>query len=263
VARDVVCAHSGQRDTAAAIRELKAGLTGMEPVAIVFFCSGQHDGLRIEKELKAFAPMAEVIGCTTSGEYTDKAYTQGGVALMALSHAKVARCAASLAEFDKGPSVEDSIHAAASRIAQKLQIDMREVDPERWVGIVLHEGLKGNEEEVNAVLGHIAPFLSYLGASAGDNLVLKETRVFHDGRESNCGSVLLLMELAVPYTIVKTCSFEPTSTVMRIGRVQGRVVYEIEGQPAVPTYAAKVGVTPEQLDHPVFMANPLGLMIDG
>jgi hypothetical protein len=263
VARDVVCTHSSQRDTEAAIRELKAGLIGTEPVAIFFFCSGQHDGVRIQKELKALSPMAEVIGCTTSGEYTDKAYTQGGVAVMALSHAKVTRCAATLAEYDKGESVEAAVHSATKRIAQKLQIDMREVDPDRWVGIVLHEGLKGNEEEVNELLGHVAPFLSYLGASAGDNLVLKETRVFYEGRESNCGSVLLLMEMAVPYTIVKTCSFEPTSTVMHIGRVEGRVVYEIDGQPAVPTYAAKVGVKPEQLDHPIFMGNPLGLMIEG
>jgi hypothetical protein len=263
VARDVVCTHSSQRNTPEAIRELRAGLAGIEPVAIFFFCSANHDGISIQKELKEFAPMAEVIGCTTSGEFSDKAYTQGGVSLMALSHAKVSRCAAGMAEYNKGESVEAAVHSATQRIAQKLQIDMREVDPDRWVGVVLHEGLKGNEEEVNAVLGHIAPFLSYLGGSAGDNLVLKETRVFHDGRESNCGSVFLLMELAVPYTIVKTCSFEPTPTVMRIGRVEGRVVYEIDGQPAVPTYAAKVGVTPEQLDHPVFMANPLGLMIEG
>jgi hypothetical protein len=127
----------------------------------------------------------------------------------------------------------------------------------------LHEGLKGNEEEANAVLGHVAPFLSFLGGSAGDNVRLKETLVFYDGQASNCGSVMMLMEMAVPFVIVKTCSFEPTPTKLRIGRVQGRVVYEIDGQPAVPTYAAKIGVSPEALGPPVFMANPLGLMIDG
>jgi hypothetical protein len=263
MARDVVCTHSDKRDTAEALRDLKAGLVGAEPIALFFFCSANHDGLQIERELKALAPLAEVIGCTTSGEFTDRAYTSGGVSVLALSHAKVLRCAAALAEYDKGSDVEASVHAATRRIAQKLQVDLREVDPERWVGVVLHEGLKGNEEEANAVLGHVSPFLSFLGGSAGDNVRLKETLVFYDGQASTCGSVMMLMELAVPYVIVKTCSFEPTSTKLRIGRVQGRVVYEIDGQPAVPTYAAKIGVPPEALGPPVFMANPLGLMIDG
>jgi len=263
MARDVVCTHSDKHDTPEALRELKAGLAGAEPVALFFFCSANHDGVKIERELKALAPLAEVIGCTTSGEFTDHAYTQGGVSVLALSHAKVLRCAAALAEYDKGDNVEASVHAATRRIAQKLQVDLREVDPDRWVGVVLHEGLKGNEEEANAVLGHVAPFLSFLGGSAGDNVRLKETLVFHDGHASSCGSVMMLMEMAVPYVIVKTCSFEPTPTTFRIGRVQGRVVYEIDGQPAVPTYAAKIGVAPEALGPPVFMANPLGLMIDG
>ena len=263
VARDVVCTHSDRQNTPEAIRELLAALDGIDPVAILFFCSANHDGLAIERELKALAPSAEVVGCTTSGEFTDRAYSQGGVSVVALSHAKVRRCAAALAEYDKGRTVEQAIHAAARQIAERLEIDLREVDPERWVGIVLHEGMKGNEEEANAVLGHVAPFLSFLGGSAGDNLQQKETRVFYEGRSSNCGSVMLLMELAVPYVIVKTCSFEPTPVRMRIGRVEGRVVYEIDGRPAVQEYAAKVGVAPEALGHPVFMANPLGLMIEG
>jgi hypothetical protein len=168
-----------------------------------------------------------------------------------------------MAEYDKGETVEAAVHSAANRMAQKLQVDLREVDPNGWVGVVLHEGMKGNEEEVNSVLGYIAPFLSFLGGSAGDNYKLKETFVFYDGRVSGCGSVFLLMELAVPYVIVKTCSFEETPISMRIDKVQGRVVYEIDGQPAVPTYAAKVGVKPEELGHPVFLANPLGLIIEG
>ena len=250
MARDVGAGSRQARD-ARSDRELRAGLAGSEPVAILFFCSANHDDCRaIERDLKAFAPMAEVIGCTTDGEFTDKAYTYGGVSVVALSHAKVLRCAAALAEFDKGPSVEDAVHAGAQRIAQKLQVDLRELDPDRWVGIVLDRGLKGNQEESNAVLGHVAPFLTFLGGSAGDNLLLKETRLFYDGRYSSCGSLFMLMELAVPYQVVKTCSFEPTPTVMRITKVQGRVVYEIDGQPAAQAYAAKVGVPPRSSTPP-------------
>jgi hypothetical protein len=102
-----------------------------------------------------------------------------------------------------------------------------------------------------------------VGGSAGDNLTIKQCTVFCEGRSSSNGSAFLLMEMAVPYTIVKTCSFEPTEKRVRITRVQHRIVYEIDGQPALQRYAEIVGVKPEEVNNVVFMSNPLGLMIDG
>jgi hypothetical protein len=260
---DVVCAHSAREDSALALEELVPQLTGTNPVVVLFFCSANHDGLQIYNALKAAAPNAEVLGCTTAGEFTDKAYSQGGVVVYALGPAKVRRAAAALAEFDKGQSVEQAVHAAGREIATKLSVDLRELDSNNWVGVLLNEALKGNEEEVNEVLGHVAPLLSFLGGSAGDNLKAVETRVFYDGRVSTCGSVMLLLELAVPFVILKTCSFEATERRLHIGRVQGRVVYEIDGKPAPAAYAEYVGVKPEELGHMVFMGNPLGLVIEG
>jgi len=263
VANDVVRAHTATQDTAEALAELKPLLSDIEPVVILFFCSANHDGLRIQAELRTLAPSARVVGCTTAGEFTDKAMSQGGVSMLALSRAKVRRCASALAEFDKGETVEAAVHGASTRIAKSLDVDLRELNPEQWVGVVLNEDLNGNEEDVALVLTHVAPFLSFVGGSAGDNFKLKECTVFCEGRKSTNGSVLLLLELAVPHVIVKTSSFEPTQTKVRIGRVQHRIVHEIDGQPAVARYAELVGVKPEELGAAVFMGAPFGLMIDG
>jgi hypothetical protein len=263
VASDVVCAHSSRSDTVEALVELRQQLAGIQPVVVLFFCSSNHDGVLLQNSLKADYPAAEVIGCTTGGEFTHTAYTAGGVVALALSSAKVHRAAAALAQYDRGESVEKSVREATSLVARKLQVDLRELPPENWVGVILNEGLNGNEEEVNAVLGLVAPFLSFLGGSAGDNFKIKETAVFYDGVRSTNGSVVLLMNLAVPYVILKTCSFEPTTTQMRIDRVQGRVVYEIDGKPAIEAYSEKVGVKPEELTQMVFTANPIGVVIDG
>lgn len=260
---DIVCAHSACPGTPEALVELEKQLAGADPSAVLFFCSADHDGQAIDVRLRHLLPKAVVIGCTTSGEFTNNAYTQGGVVVMAIGRNKFSRCAAALAEFDKGLSVEAAVHAAAGSIASQLSVDLRELDPNHWFGIVLNEGLKGNEEEVNEILGHVAPFLSFIGGSAGDNLKAVETKVFFDGKVSTCGSVMLLAEVAVPFVIIKTCSFEPTDKRLKIGRVQGRIVYEMNGKPAIPTYAEAVGVKPEDLGHPVFMGNPLGVMIDG
>ncbi|HEX9620045.1 MAG TPA: FIST N-terminal domain-containing protein [Polyangiaceae bacterium] len=261
--RDVVCAHSYHAETPAALAELTPELRDIEATAILFFCSAQHDGIAINAAMKELAPSAEVIGCTTGGEFTDKAYSQGGVTVVALSGNKVRRCAAALAEYDQGIAVDEAVRTAAASLAARLSIDLRAINPDTWIGVVLNEGLKGNEEEVNSILGQVAPLLSFLGGSAGDNFELKETAVFYDGRVSKNGSVFLLMELAVPHVILKTSSFEPTETRLRIGRVQGRIIQEINGQPAAAAYAAIVGAKPEDLGAMVFAGNPLGVVIEG
>lgn len=260
---DVVRALSTRRDSGEALAELGPELADIEPSLILFFCSSNHDGLRIQTELKKLAPTAQIVGCTTAGEFTDEAWSQGGVALLALSRAKVLRCATALADYDGTETVEQAVQGAARRIARNLGVDLRELSPERWVGILLNEGLHGKEDEAVEVVGHVAPLLSFVGASAGDNFKSVECTVFCEGKKSTNGSVLVLMELAVPYTIVKTCSFEATETKVRIGRVRHRVVYEIDGRPARERYAELVGVKPEQLGDAVFGANPLGVMIDG
>ena len=263
MASEVVCAHSSRSDTAEALVDLRQQLSSIDAVVVLFFCSSNHDGVALQTSLKADFPAAEVIGCTTGGEFTHVAYTAGGVVALALSRAKVHRAAAALAQYDQAQSVEQAVRDATSSVARKLQVDLRELAPEDWVGVILNEGLNGNEEEVNAVLGLVAPFLSFLGGSAGDNFKIQETAVFYDGIRSTNGSVFLLMNVAVPYAILKTCSFEPTSTQLRIDRVEGRVVYEIDGKPAIEAYAEAVGVKPDELTQMVFTANPIGLMIDG
>ncbi len=261
---DVICTHTGLEDTSAALAELGPKLDGIgEAVAVFFFCSSNHDGVAIWSGLRALAPNAAIIGATTAGEFSHEGYSQGGVSVMALGSSKVKRCAAVLATYDSGETVEAALHTASRALSTKLSVDLREIDPANWVGILLNGGLFGNEEEVSEVLGHIAPFLSFVGGSAGDNLKVVETKVFCDGRSSSNGSALLLMELAVPYHILKTCSFEATDKKLRFDKVDGRIVHQIDGKVAVQGYADAVGVKVEDLGHPVFMANPVGVIIEG
>lgn len=266
MARDVICAHSAKPDTTSALVELRAQLTDIDPVAVLFFCSANHNGLAISAALRELAPNAEIIGATTAGEFTSTAYTQGGVSVVALSAAKVKRCAAAMTVYDPAVPVEMGVHAAAKAMAGKLAVDLRELDPAQWVGIVMGTTghvPNGHEEEVNAVLGHVAPLLSFLGGSAGDNFKLKETKVFHGDKETATGSVFLLLELAVPHIVLKACSFEPTPARFVVGPATGRVVHELNGKPAVQAYTEQLGVKPEELNMMVFASNPLGLIIDG
>ena len=140
-----------------------------------------------------------------------------------------------------------------------------EADPARFVGFVLIDGLNASEEAVNAALGNAAPFLSFVGGSAGDDLEFRRTRVFCDGEESDHGAVLLLVEMDAPFAVLKTCSFEPTPHLFAITKADAatRTVYEANGRPVLEAYAEAVGVEPGGVDSSVFVRHPLGITIDG
>lgn len=263
MAKDIFSAHTALQDSSTAASALITDLQGMQPVAVVFFASHLHDGALISREIKRAFPEAAVIGCTTAGELTQHVSTTGSVSLLALGAGKVRRAAAALARFDA--SVPAGVQDATNALAERLDVNLREADPQRFVGITLVEGLRMNEEAANEALGNAAPLLSFVGGSAGDNLEFKVTRVFCDGEESDNGAALLLMDAAVPFVVGKTCSFAPHSAAVKVTRadVAQRVVYELGGKPILDVYAEALGKQGSEINADVFMTHPLGLMIDG
>ena len=142
---------------------------------------------------------------------------------------------------------------------------LRDLDPARHLVVALIDGMHGDEELVNERLGNAAPALDVVGGSAGDDLGFTGTWVAVGDRVSHHGVAVLALETGVPFRVVKTCSFVPSGTRLRITKadVPNRVVHEFDGRPAVEAYAAAVGVDPAKVDASVFMAHPVGLMMDG
>jgi hypothetical protein len=256
-------AVSSKSKTNEALDELAQAFAGLSPRAIVFFAGQGHDGSVLARGLRTRFPAAEVIGCTTAGEFTQERTLVGGVTALALGAGKLRRCAGALADFSGG--VEEGIRAATARMAQALEVELRSLDPQRYVGVVLIEGLQMYEEAANATLGNVAPLLSFVGGSAGDNLEFRTTQIFHNESASSKGAALLLVEAAVPFTVSKTCSFQTQGPARRVTRADAsqRVVYELDGKPVTEVYAAALGVPASGLDATVFMKHPLGQMIDG
>ncbi|HEX7479919.1 MAG TPA: FIST N-terminal domain-containing protein [Polyangiales bacterium] len=263
MASDIASAYTRLLEVNAAAGELIAQLSDVEPVAISFFASHHHDGAALSARLRQVFPRAAVIGCTTAGELTQEAWLSGSVSALALGRGKVRAAAAALARFDQG--VAAGIASAGEQLSTAMALELRQADPCRYVGVVLVEGLRMHEEAANDALGNLAPTVSFVGGSAGDDGEFKRTRVFCNGEESDNGAALLLLDAAVPFVVTKTCSFEPASADFPVTRVdvEKRIVYEIDGRPVLEVYAELVGVAKSALDDRVFMAHPFGLMIDG
>lgn len=255
--------YSARRDPADAARELIGGFGDVDAGAVLFFCSPELDGMRIAQELRAAFPRVPVLGCTTAGEFTERVMGTGGVSAVALPVGVLRRAAASLA--DLRPGVDQGVLAAVGHIERQLGVDLRNADPTRYIGFVLIDGLHGDEERVNEVLGNVAPLMSFVGGSAGDDLRFQQTRVFCGNVSADHGLALLVVDAAVPFSVVKSCSFEPSGHrfVITDADVGQRIVWEFDGRPAAQMYADALGCTVAQLPDQGFLEHPFGLMIDG
>ncbi len=254
-------AHSSNKDSVAAARELAAQLAAASPRVVVFFHSPEHDGAALARELERQLPQAQVVGCSSCGEFTDCAYGDGAAAALGLSPEKALRAASTLV------SLEGDVHAAVAEagghLEAQLGASLRTLDPRRFVGLVLVDGVSSKEEQVNEALGNLAPQLSFVGGSAGDYFKLVRTWVHGAGQSSAHGLALVVLELSSAFKVLKTSNYVPTEKSLVVTKAApGRVVLELDGRPAAQSYAEAIGVPVEKLMEGA-LYSPLGLMIEG
>ena len=190
------------------IAQLEAQLMGAAPTAVLAFASPVHDEATLAAVIGERYPSAQVIGCTTAGEFAEREGSVGGVAAMALPATTARAAYATLARFDRGAEV--GVREAMARLGNMIGDEPCMLDPKRWVGIVLLDGLHGHERAANEALAQVAPQLAFVGGSAGDDLQFRETRAFHEGTRATEGAAIMLLDMAVPFTIVTTSSVELT-----------------------------------------------------
>ncbi len=256
-------AFTSQTDSAHAAAELIAALGDVTPRLVVFFATVEQDGQQIGDALRAHFPTAHIAGCSSNGEFSDRGYGTGGAVALALGPELIAEAASTLAVLDDG--VEAGVSAAAAALSAELGQSIRDLDPLQWVGLGFLEGASGREEKINEALGNAAPLLPFVGGSAGDRIRFERTWVYAKGELRHNACALLLLRPARPFAILKTCHFVATPVEVTVTKCDPdkRLIHELDGRPAVERYAELIGVPVPELGFPHFLANPLGLMIDG
>ena len=215
---------SRHRQTSVAAAELLAQLDAFEPAVIAFFAAHTHDGALMARLLRRRFPDAQVIGCSTAGEFSERAPLNGGVTGLAFSSSKVTRAAARIVRFGV-EGVDAGIRGAVASLAAELKMrSLREADPHRYAGMVLFDGINDHEEEANEILGDIAPMFSFAGGWAGKGREFRATRVYCNDVGIDNGAALLLIDSAVPLTVMKT---------------------ELDGQLILDAHAKALGYGPE------------------
>jgi hypothetical protein len=169
---------------------------------------------------------------------------------------------ASVAVIDK-IKTEDNVAKALAQLEKPFGQKVSQMDISKYIGIVLFDGLSGAEERVMDRLGNLTDLI-FVGGSAGDDLKFKQTLVFAEGKARSNAAVLVLLQPAHGYEIIKTQSFKELPRKLKADEVDeaARTVIKFNGSGAAEAYARAVGVSVDKAGDK-FMKNPLGLMVDG
>jgi len=258
--RNFIIAQSNLKDTGAAIEDIKKQLSDIDACLILYFASPVYPPAVICKEMAAAFEGVHTVGCTTAGEMTSGKMGQDSVVAMAWHKSTLKELKIEILENIQTDT--DVVAKTFQSFEKSLGKLMKNLDPEKYVGMVMIDGLSGCEEKLNDQLGNLTN-VPFVGGSAGDNFAFQRTWLFVNGKAYTNAAILLLMEPKNGYSILKTQSFIPTGKKLTPTKVdeKRRMVVEFDGKPATEAYADVLGISVDELAK-TLGEYPVGLVFD-
>ena len=140
-----------------------------------------------------------------------------------------------------------------------------EANPDNSFAFLLIDGLSMREEPVARALQYALGGIPLFGGSAGDDQNFDKTFVYNDGHFYSNSAVLILVSTPLPFRVFMAQHFVSTEIrlVVTASDTANRIVYEINGLPAVEEYARLIGVNAHDLSPAHFAASPVAVVIGG
>ena len=255
--------HSLSRDPAEAVRELHEGIAQPDIGLAVFFCSAGYDLDILAAEIGRRFAGVEIIGCTTAGEITPVGYQDGAITGFSIA---AADCCAVIARIDAlsefqiadGQTVADALIARLAQRGKAARLA-------HSFAMLLIDGMSANQETVLSAIHGRMDGIPIVGGSAGDDLRLQRTHVYHQGRFHTDAALLTLVRIRQPVKIFHSQHFYGTDTRLVVTQADPvrRIVAEINAEPAAQEYARIVGLDVAQLTPAVFAERPVMVKAGG
>mgnify|MGYP003471659599 FL=1 len=242
-----------------AIAAARAQLRGSRVDLGFVFASPQHALAEVLREARRALPRADVLGCTTAGEITERGLTRGGVAIMLCSWGEASHLA-----VGRGPPLSD-----ATALARELAGDFLEHSPEtarHAACLLLGDGLAPELEQVVTALRTTAHHRHpIVGAGAGDDGKYSSTAVGLNREVFVGGIACVQISSSRPWGVGVAHGLTPSSKHMTVTKARGNVVLELDHRPALEAYreyASSLGLEWDALDLPQFLVeNELGVLL--
>jgi hypothetical protein len=253
-------AFSKHPSTEACVKELQEQLADMQPALVIFFASMQHAPASISRHMHDGFPKAQVFGCSTAGEITSGHMLSGSVVAMAFSAEAAQDVKIEVIQnLRQRTSIEQAFHNFETHFGQSVGA----MDPAKYVGILLIDGLAGVEEKFIETLGDLTN-VPFIGGSAADDLQFSGTHVYANGNCYADAAVLTLLKPGIGFSFIKTQSFRFLGKTLKVTKADeaNREVLQFNDKPATQAYAEAIGVSVSEVSQH-FMRNPIGLVVEG
>ena len=239
--------------------DIKGQLEGFDVKGLIYFASSFFQQDELSKLMYEGFSSSIVFGCSSSGEIVSGKMLKNSVVAMAFNSNVLQDIKLEVVEDIKDG---ENIKKAFKTFGQHYNEPMEKMDYKKYVGIVLMDGLSGQEEKVMDKIGDLTN-VTFIGGSAGDDLKFEKTNVYANGKVYTNAAVLALIKSKVEFEFVKTQSFCALSKQLTATKVneKNREVLEFDGKPAAQAYAEAIGSKVEEIGNK-FMTNPVGVLAD-
>jgi len=254
----VKIAFSQKKDIKDIIAELKGQINGFDAKFIQFFASPDIDPNKISKSVHEAFNFVPTIGCSSSGEIISGKMLDKSIVLMAMGSDIIGDCKIEVLEDVSANDM--AVDTAFESIGEYFGESLETLDPSKYVGLVLIDGLSGQEETINERIGDLTNIL-FIGGSAGDDLKFEQTYIYANGKSYTNAVALAVLKCNTSFDILKTQSFKSLGKQVTVTKADEptRTVLELNGKPAVQEYATILGIAEHELPSK-FYTNPVGLV---
>ncbi|HQN65914.1 MAG TPA: FIST N-terminal domain-containing protein [Methylophilus sp.] len=213
-----------------------SSLSGPSPLAtanlvLVFGSIKRFGEAKLQSTLKTRYPVAQIIGCTTSGEIGPDGVQDDSLQITAIQWERTTQRVAQTTVN----SMQSSFDTGAGLARQLKADDLRTV-------LVISEGLNVNGSELlkgfQSVLGEVP----IVGGLAGDGgAFVKTLQLFNDTIANNQVIAVGLYGNALVTSSGALGGWKPYGPPRKITKSSKNVVYEMDGKPALPLYRMYIG----------------------
>lgn len=249
--------YSENSNGAEAVGEIRQQLKDFDIKMLIFFASSNYDPVLISTAFNDSFPSAITFGCTTAGEIVSGKMLKNSVVAMAFNRESIEDVKVEIVEQVK---TDGDISKAFGSFEKHFNTPMASLDFEKYVGIILVDGLSGCEERIMDRIGDKTN-ITFIGGSAGDDLKFTQTFVYANGKAYSDAAILAVIKPTSGFDIIKTQSFKALDKKLVATKVnaEAREIIEFDNMPAVQAYAQALGVASENTAD-YFMSNPVGLI---
>ncbi len=244
-------------DPDAAAQALFAELDPTTLSGLIVFASSRYDLDALAGAINKRSEGLCVVGCTSSGEITPGGTAEGTITAIGFPASDFTLNAMrfdNLDSFDTGHAQE----AVRELVAEAAEAS-RDLGPNvSRAAIFLVDGLSHREEMLTVTVQDALGDIPLIGGSSGDGLDFKETFIFHDGAFRRDAALVAVLSSARKMKVFWSQHYAPGDVKMVITGADpvGRVVTEINAEPAAQEYARLTGTTVDQLGPTVFASHP-------